>query len=220
MLKLRQSFAKVIVGFGAVIGSIILPNMIAYASPEPTYTCRIPPGTFLQRDGYSLGENLYVFDNSVAMEAYQDPSEQIPYVGDEGDVTTYSNGKLSIYVSAYGAEIEFKGSGLVISCEFAAQANDQQAAIINSESYGLSDGFAYETIIREQPSPNGRRLQKLGQYEEIYIVENMGNNYQGFDWFKVEYNRGRNGFVSEAFAWGGTICAAGGPIPGIMQQCP
>ena len=55
---------------------------------------------------------------------------------------------------------------------------------------------------------------------EIYIVENMGNNYQGFDWFKVEYNRGRNGFVSEAYAWGGTICAAGGPIPGIMQQCP
>ncbi|MEP2981491.1 MAG: SH3 domain-containing protein [Lentilitoribacter sp.] len=219
MLKLCQLSFKPAVGFVAVIGSLWLSNVTAFASPEPTFTCRIPPGTFLQRDGYSLGENLYVFDNSVALEGYQDPSEQVPYASDEGDVTTYANDQLSIYVSAYGAEIELK-SGLLINCEFASQSNDQPAEIINSESYGLSDGVAYESIIREQPSPNGRRLQKLGQYEEIYIVENMGNNYQGFDWFKVEYNRGRNGFVSEAYAWGGTICAAGGPIPGIMQQCP
>lgn len=219
MLKLRQLSSKAAIGFVAAIGSLWLSNVAAFASPEPTFNCRIPPGTFLQRDGYSLGENLFVFDNSVALEGYQDPSEQVPYVSDEGDVTTYANDQLSIYVSAYGAEIELK-SGLLINCEFASQSNDQQAEIINSESYGLSDGVAYESIIREQPSPNGRRLQKLGQYEEIYIVENMGNNYQGFDWFKVEYNRGRNGFVSEAYAWGGTICAAGGPIPGIMQQCP
>ena len=219
MLKLRQLSSKAAIGFVAAIGSLWLSNVAAYASPEPTFNCRIPPGTFLQRDGYSLGENLYVFDNSVALEGYQDPSEQVPYVSDEGDVTTYANDQLSIYVSAYGAEIELK-SGLLISCEFAGQSNDQQAEIINSEEFGLSDGFALETIVREQPSPNGRRLQKLGQYEEIHIVENMGNNYQGFDWFKIQYGRGRIGFVSEAYAWGGTICAAGGPIPGIMQQCP
>lgn len=189
---------------------LLVQNMPSLASPESNFTCRVPPGTSLQRDGYSLGENLYVFDNSIALEGYQDPSEQVPLVGSEGDVTTYANDKLSIYISAYGAEIELK-SGLLINCEFAAKDD------------GLSegaDGISFRSVVRDSPDTNGRKLQTLGDGEEIFIAENMGNTYDGYDWFKVQYDMGKVAFMSEAFVWGGTICSVGFEVPGSNGQCP
>lgn len=182
---------------------------ISSASPVPTHTCAVPSGTVLQRDGYSLGENLYVFDNSVALEAYQDPKDQLPLKEANGAITYFSDGQITVATFPDGGQIELP-DGQIFSCT--AYKDD-----------GLSegaDGLAYSSITRAEPNADGARLQKLGDGEEIFISENMGNNYQGFDWFEIEYNKGKNGYMSEAFVWGGTICSAGYQVSGLSSECP
>lgn len=176
----------------------------ALASPVPDFTCSVPPGTSLQRDGYSLGENLYVFDNSVALEGYLEPSEQVPFKkAPGGTVTYYENDKLGVVVYPDRAEINLN-SGLKINC---------QKHIDNGLSEG-ADGVSHGSSVRQSADVSGARIDKLPEGEPVFIWENAGNNYQGYDWFFIEYSEGLKGYV-----WGGTLCSVGFKVPGIANEC-
>lgn len=150
------------IALSAVLTTLSLTGFtsISSASPVPTHTCAVPGSTVLQRDGYSLGENLYVFDNSVALEAYQDPKDQLPFKDAHGAIIYFSDGQITVATYPDGGQIELP-DGQIFSCT--AYKDD-----------GLSegaDGLAYSSITRAEPNADGARLQKLGDSEEIFISE-------------------------------------------------
>jgi hypothetical protein len=175
----------------------------AHASPVADFTCNVPPGTSLQRDGYSLGENLYVFDNNLALEAYQEQDQQLPFKEARGAITYYGGNDITVAVFPDGAQIEFK-SGLIIPC--VANVDD-----------GLSegaDGISHGSSVRKTADVSGEKIDRLAEGEPVFVSQNAGNAYQGYDWFLVEYSEGLKGYV-----WGGTLCSVGFKVPGIANEC-
>ncbi|MEO1748605.1 MAG: SH3 domain-containing protein [Pseudomonadota bacterium] len=48
----------------------------------------------------------------------------------------------------------------------------------------------------------------------VTIVENVGNEFRGFDWFEIEY-----GDSQRAFTWGGILCSDGEKADGVFEVC-
>ena len=48
----------------------------------------------------------------------------------------------------------------------------------------------------------------------VTIVENVGNEFRGFDWFEIEYGDGQR-----AFTWGGILCSDGEKADGVFEVC-
>ncbi|MEW7009683.1 SH3 domain-containing protein [Lentilitoribacter sp. EG35] len=175
----------------------------ALASPPPDFTCDVPAGTILDRDGYRLGEVLHVYGEKLALETYGDLADQLPLTDSHGAINYYSKDGVRVAVSPDSAQIEL-ASGQVIPCTKHVDDGLMEGA----------DGMSHGSTVRQAADLNGTKIDKLPEGEPVFIRENAGNNYQGYDWFLVEYSEGLKGYV-----WGGTLCSVGFKVPGIANEC-
>lgn len=175
----------------------------AFSSPVPDFTCDVPVGTILDRDGYRLGQVLHVYGDNLALETYGDLADQLPLSDSHGAINYYAKGDVRVAVFPDGAQIELAG-GQVIPC-------------VKNVDDGLSegaDGKSHGSTVRRTAEVNGVKIDKLPEGEFVFIWENVGSSYQGYDWFLIEYSEGLKGYV-----WGGTLCSVGFKVPGIANEC-
>ncbi|MGH1367389.1 MAG: SH3 domain-containing protein [Maritimibacter sp.] len=67
--------------------------------------------------------------------------------------------------------------------------------------------------LRADPAQDAKQLGTLGKGEVLELVEDTGQEYHGYTWFKVNA-RGYTGFV-----WGGMICSEGHHLTGVFAAC-
>ena len=83
-------------------------------------------------------------------------------------------------------------------------------ALAQSGAYGKS----YGSVVRSKPNLGDNKIDRLTENEPIYLLRNVGNTFDGYDWFEIEYSEGVKGFV-----WGGTMCSQDQLVIGVANQC-
>ena len=189
----------------------------AAASPVPDYECK--GGEALIKTavpGWDVGGDFIygLGDEEVGLVGYAEPKERLALDGASGEGARFSNGVISFFraseASGLQSALQVNATGASVPCiSTVVKSNLSQAG-----ERGWVDGIALITIIRDQPSVSGKRLDKLPEGEPLAILRNVGNTYQDYDWFEVEYSEGLKGF-----AWGGTVCSRGSKLKGIATQC-
>lgn len=181
------------------------------ASPPPDFTCSVPAGTILQRDGYSLGEELHVYGDKLALETYGDPEDQLTLSDSHGAIDYFSKGNIRVAVMPDSAQIELP-DGIIIPCEKFTDGSIEEefVALAQNGAYGKS----YGSVVRSVPNLGDNKIDRLPENEPIYLLRNVGNNFDGYDWFEIEYSEGVKGFV-----WGGTMCSQDQLVIGVANQC-
>lgn len=175
---------------------------VAGASPQPSFTCKVSPHPALQRNGYSLGENIYYGGELVGLTGYPDESEKLSRVP-SGSGEKYSNGIITFHT---------KGDEGVLVVEA-----DQATFPCKKVGFlGLGQSI-FGSIIREAPDAGSRKLDSIPEGEMIELVEETGVMFDGWQWIKIRYGEGQPGYV-----WGGTICSRDGDLPGVhpASDCP
>ena len=117
-----------------------------------------------------------------------------------------------------GIGIEFVGSnnlaflidaqaGVVVKCTIAQKAS-AGARTINLP------GFSLGGKIRSGPGLNFEQIGSVFGTKPITIVKDSGIVMDGYGWFEIKLDSGETGFQ-----WGGILCSAGDPIPGVYERC-
>lgn len=204
-MKLRYWFASLALSFGLLAGAA--GN--ASASPAADFTCKVLPHPALQRDGYLLGENIYMMGDRVGLVGYAEPSEQLPQVV-SGSGMQFSNGTITFGAKGNEGFLEIN-DGTTFPCVAAASASSSGGAATMSRM-GRS---VFGSIVRDGDSPSARELDRIPQGEPIEIISETGSFYDGWQWVRIRYSEGLEGYV-----WGGTICTTDGvAITGVHETC-
>ena len=207
-MKSRYIVASAGLSFGilAVMAGPMVDN--AAASPVADFTCKVQPHPVLQRDGYLLGENIYMMGDRVGLVGYAEPSEQLPQVV-SGSGMQFSNGTITFGAKGNEGFLEIN-DGTMFPC--VAAASDSAGSAATMSRMGRS---VFGSIIREADSPSARELDRIPLGEPIEIISETGSFYDGWQWVRVRYSEGLEGYV-----WGGTICTTDGPeISGVHTSC-
>ena len=195
---------------GSMVGSLVGPMVgNASASPVADFTCKVQPHPALQRNGYLLGENIYMMGDRVGLVGYAEPSEQLPQVV-SGSGMQFSNGTITFGAKGNEGFLEIK-DGTTFPCMAAASASTGGTGAIPVRM-GRS---VFGSIIRDADSPNAREIDRIPQGEPIEIISETGSFHDGWQWVRIRYSEGLEGYV-----WGGTICTTDGPeISGVHTSC-
>lgn len=181
----------------------------AAASPVADFTCEVRSHPALQRDGYLLGQNIYMMGDRVGLVGYAEPSEQLPQVV-SGSGMQFSNGIITFGAKGDEGFLELN-DGTTFPCIAAASASSSGGAATMSRM-GRS---VFGSIIRDADSPSARELDRIPQGEPIEIISETGSFHDGWQWVRIRYSEGLEGYV-----WGGTICTTDGPeISGVHTSC-
>ncbi len=71
-------------------------------------------------------------------------------------------------------------------------------------------------IVRAGPGQRFERIGSLREGEDVTLLEDIGQVWQGFPWFHIAYRNGREGYK-----WGGILCARHDQAdPNLSGQCP
>ncbi|MEO0636871.1 MAG: SH3 domain-containing protein [Pseudomonadota bacterium] len=121
--------------------------------------------------------------------------------------------------------IQTKGPG-----EMIFQIDDQPAKLCaldtasstNSSSSTGSSGmvsavgnFSLGGIVRSGPGLDFDRIDSLPFGEPVSLTERTGVTMDGYEWFKIEYSEGLEGYQ-----WGGIMCSKALNIVGLYAPCP
>lgn len=200
-----------------LIGGIIntAPMTISNASPQPDYECEgAEAATASLFPNGGLGEFIYKMgDETVGLVGYAEKSEQLQLEGAGHEGTRYSGQGLAFFESSQDGldhALIIEATGQRITCKSTKVASNLEGA----GDKGWIAGQSMESIVRDAPSVDGNRIDKLPFGEPVAILRNEGNLYQELPWFQIEYSEGIKGFV-----WGGTLCSEGQLVAGIASQC-
>ncbi|MEO0497247.1 MAG: SH3 domain-containing protein [Pseudomonadota bacterium] len=96
---------------------------------------------------------------------------------------------------------------------------EAKASVGGSNSSSVSmvsavGNFSLGGIVRSGPGTNFDRLDSLPFAESISITERTGVVMDGYEWFKIEYSEGLEGYQ-----WGGIMCSKS-VIEGLYAPCP
>lgn len=186
-----------------ILFCIIALPISALASPLPSFECNVSPHPALKRNGYDVGQFIYYGDAFVAFTAYPSNAlDKLPRVV-SGSGEQFSDGKLTFHSKGDQAILSVE-NGPVFKCQ--SQAS-QVLAQVTSQATSL------ETIVRSGPSVNASRIEKLPLNEPLELIGQSGKYYQDFQWFKIRYGEGQEGY-----AWGGTLCVET-ELSGILIGC-
>jgi len=188
-----------------VVAAAALSGEIAVASPQADFTCKVLPHPLLQADGYLLGENIYILnDDTIGLVGYPDLPEQLPRVV-SGSGMQFSNGAITFGAKGNEGYLELN-DGTIFPCEAVKTAANGTARMGQS---------LFGSIIRAADDPAAKRLDSIPAGEPIEILSETGSFYDGWQWVKIRYSEGLEGYV-----WGGTICTPNGPeITGVHLGC-
>lgn len=185
-----------------ILISILVFPITALASPTPSFECNISAHPALKRNGYDVGQFIFYGGEFVAFTAYPEPSDKLPRVI-SGSGEKYSDGVLT-FQSKGNAGILSITNGPVFNCQSQSQTQTSQV---------LAQATSLETIVRSGPSVNASRIEKLPLKEPLELIGQSGEYYQDFQWFKIRYGEGQEGY-----AWGGTLCVET-ELSGILIGC-
>ncbi|MEO0544583.1 MAG: SH3 domain-containing protein [Pseudomonadota bacterium] len=102
------------------------------------------------------------------------------------------------------ADVDAETTG---SVELAPETSAQAAgAVLTGQSRGGR--------LRAGPGTDFAIAGALEAGTPITIIENVGNEFRGFDWFEIEYGDGQR-----AFTWGGILCSDGEKAIGVFEVC-
>lgn len=68
--------------------------------------------------------------------------------------------------------------------------------------------------VRSGPGLNYSQVGSTTEGQAIELLENTGEMFNGYPWFKISYDNGNIGYQ-----WGGIICSVGNPVPGTEGFC-
>jgi hypothetical protein len=179
----------------------------AFASPQPAFECK------------GAGENyefIYAIDDErYALTGY--PESEDEYLNLEtasGEGALFIGKKVRFFEasqeSGLNSNIQIIATDESVECKSTKVASN----IDGAGDKGWVGGMALETIVREGPSVDAKRIDKLPLKEPVAILRNEGQSYQNHPWFLIEYSEGLRGY-----AWGGTLCSEGQMIEGVAATC-
>lgn len=185
------------------------------ASPQPDYECKgAEAATTSMFPNGGLGEFIYKLgDETVGLVGYSEKNERLQFDGAGEEGARYSGQGLAFFESSQdGLEhvLIIEATGQRILCKSTKIASNIEGA----GDKGWVAGQSRESVVRDAPSLDGKRVDKLPFGEPVAILRNEGNIYQGLPWFQIEYSEGLKGFV-----WGGTLCSEGRLVAGVANQC-
>jgi hypothetical protein len=191
--------------FMAISAVFIVVANKAEASPQPDFTCKVLAHPALQADGYLLGENIYLMgDETVGLTGYADISDQLKRVP-SGSGMKFSNGTITFHAKGEEGFLELS-DGTMFPCQGVKTVANGTARLGQS---------LFGSIIRAADDPTTRRLDSIPAGEPIEIISETGSFHDGWQWVKIRYSEGLEGYV-----WGGTICTPDGPeIIGVHLGC-
>ncbi len=118
-------------------------------------------------------------------------------------------------------------AGILIDCNrFAGVTARQQrtgavpSKMQNGQQVGQQAGqitgrSLFGSKVRNAPDPNARQIASIAEGTPIRIVQETGSFFDGWQWVRISYGNGNEGYV-----WGGTICVTAGPAPaGVHDNC-
>ncbi len=101
-------------------------------------------------------------------------------------------------------------AGLALwSCALSLPATAEER---NQESGLPMPGKSFGGVFRAGPSIESPRLGSLKKGHRVTILQNVGNEMNGFDWIKIRF-KGATGYQ-----WGGVLCSQS-KVKGIYQTC-
>lgn len=77
---------------------------------------------------------------------------------------------------------------------------------------GATSGRSLGGNVRDIPGLDGRQTARLREGERVELIENTGERYQGYDWFKIRHSGG------VGYQWGGILCA-NRRTSGVYEVC-
>jgi hypothetical protein len=118
--------------------------------------------------------------------------------------------------------VDTEMSGILIDCRRYAGVTARQALTGEGSSQGGSEPVStiygrslFGSIIRNSPSAQGRKIDSIPQGTAVEFIGETGSFFDGWQWVRVRYGNGIEGFV-----WGGTVCVTQGSAPvGVHQTC-
>ncbi|MEL7544709.1 MAG: SH3 domain-containing protein, partial [Pseudomonadota bacterium] len=92
---------------------------------------------------------------------------------------------------------------------------EQREATLGDDSFAGGSTGAGRSLggnVRDIPGLDGRQTAKLREGERVELIENTGERYQGYDWFKIRHRGG------VGYQWGGILCA-NRRTSGVYEVC-
>lgn len=181
----------------------------AQASPVPDFSCAVKAHPLLDAGGFLLGENIYLYGGeAVGLVGYPEPNERLPRVP-SGSGEKYSDGRITFHAKG-GEGILSLDDGTQFPCVLASSAQVDGA---NMSRLGRS---MFGSIIREAAEASARQTDRIAEGEPVEIIAETGSFHDGWQWVRIRYSEGLEGFV-----WGGTICTddGGAEITGVHASC-
>lgn len=102
------------------------------------------------------------------------------------------------------------------SCVLSVAATGNSST--NTAAAGLVSAvgnFSLGGIVRSGPGLNFDRIDSLPFAEPVSLTERTGVMMDGYEWFKIEYSEGLEGYQ-----WGGIMCSKALNIVGLYAPCP
>lgn len=101
---------------------------------------------------------------------------------------------------------------------FAADKQCKQNADFGSNQPPQADtrieAGSWGGVVRDGPGQKFRKIATLAEGERVRLIENTGEMFNDYPWWKIEFSRGRSGYQ-----WGGILCSLNAPIEGIYETC-
>lgn len=117
--------------------------------------------------------------------------------------------------------VDTEMSGILIDCRRYAGMTAQQALTGGPSQQGGGTASAiygrslFGSIIRNGPSAQARQIDSIPQGTTVEFIGETGSFFDGWQWVRVRYGNGIEGFV-----WGGTVCVTQGAAPtGVHETC-
>lgn len=190
----------------------------AMASPQPAFECKGASAATAQLapDTGGVGDFIYVIDDErYAVSAY--PAGDDDYLNLEaasGEGALYTGKHIRFFKASDASGLQSNAQIISSDESFECKSTKVASNIDGAGEKGWVGGMALETIVRDGPIVNAKRLDKLPLKEPIAILRNEGQLYQGYPWFQIEYSEGLRGY-----AWGGTLCSEDQMIEGVAAVC-
>lgn len=90
-----------------------------------------------------------------------------------------------------------------------AQAQEYENTVSSVGNYSLGGD------VRSGPGTQFGKVDALPYGEPVVLLERSGVNWDGYEWFKIEFSEGVVGYQ-----WGGIMCSNALHIPGLYDPCP
>lgn len=75
--------------------------------------------------------------------------------------------------------------------------------------------FSFGGKVHSGPGMHHKKLDSLAYGEPVVLLEHTGEMMDGYEWFKIEFGEGAQGYQ-----WGGIMCSKSLHIIGLFNPCP